>query len=81
MSRGLRARPSLSIPVVSKTGQTGAPEIKIGSGWIVGVDKERVEKEPAGNAFVGSLNRTRCARPVRGTLWDVAQDYVCTHGI
>ena len=79
----VRGRPSLSIrvasivvrTVVSKMGQTGATETEIGSGWIVGFDKERAEGDLARNAFVYSLNRTRCACPVRGTLWDVAQDY------
>jgi glutaredoxin 3 len=31
--------------VVRKTGQTGVPMIKIGNRWIVGFDKERIEKE------------------------------------
>jgi glutaredoxin 3 len=31
--------------VVHKTGQTGVPVIKIGNRWIVGFDKERIEKE------------------------------------
>ena len=31
--------------VVRKTGQTGVPVIKIGNRWIVGFDKERIEKE------------------------------------
>jgi hypothetical protein len=30
---------------VRKTGQTGVPVIKIGSSWIVGFDKERIDKE------------------------------------
>jgi hypothetical protein len=30
---------------VGKTGQTGVPVIKIGNRWIVGFDKERIEKE------------------------------------
>jgi glutaredoxin 3 len=33
--------------IVRKTGQTGVPVIKIGSKWIVGFDKERIEKELA----------------------------------
>ncbi len=33
--------------IVRKTGQTGVPVIKIGSRWIVGFDKERIEKELA----------------------------------
>jgi hypothetical protein len=32
---------------VRKTGQTGVPVIKIGSRWIVGFDKERIDKELA----------------------------------
>ena len=36
--------------IVSKTGQTGVPVIKIGSSWIVGFDKERVERELARKA-------------------------------
>jgi glutaredoxin len=31
--------------VVRRTGQTGVPVIKIGNRWIVGFDKERLEKE------------------------------------
>jgi glutaredoxin 3 len=31
--------------LVRKTGQTGVPVIKIGSNWIVGFDKQRIEKE------------------------------------
>ncbi len=31
--------------VIRKTGQTGVPVIKIGNRWIVGFDKERIEKE------------------------------------
>ena len=31
--------------LVRKTGQTGVPVIKIGNRWIVGFDKERIEKE------------------------------------
>ena len=36
--------------VVRKTGQTGVPVIKIGSKWIVGFDKERIEKALARKA-------------------------------
>ena len=36
--------------IVRKTGQTGVPVIKIGSSWIVGFDRERVEKELARKA-------------------------------
>jgi glutaredoxin 3 len=31
--------------IVRKTGQTGVPVIKIGGRWIVGFDRERIEKE------------------------------------
>ena len=31
--------------VIRKTGQTGVPVIKISNRWIVGFDKERIEKE------------------------------------
>jgi glutaredoxin 3 len=31
--------------IARKTGQTGVPVIKIGNRWIVGFDKERIEKE------------------------------------
>ena len=34
-------------PIVRKTGQTGVPVIKIGNRWIVGFDKEQIEKEAA----------------------------------
>jgi glutaredoxin 3 len=30
---------------VRKTGQAGVPVIKIGSCWIVGFDKEKIDKE------------------------------------
>jgi glutaredoxin 3 len=36
--------------IVRKTGQTGVPVIKIGSSWIVGFDKDRIEKELARKA-------------------------------
>jgi glutaredoxin len=29
--------------IIRKTGQTGVPVIKIGSRWIVGFDKERID--------------------------------------
>jgi glutaredoxin len=35
---------------VRKTGQTGVPVIKIGGSWIVGFDKERIDKELARKA-------------------------------
>ncbi len=31
--------------IQKKTGQTGVPVIKIGNKWIVGFDKERIDKE------------------------------------
>ena len=36
--------------IARKPGQTGVPVIKIGSAWIVGFDKGRVEKELARKA-------------------------------
>ena len=36
--------------IVRKTGQTGVPVIKIGSSWIAGFDKERIDKELARKA-------------------------------
>ena len=36
--------------IVRKTGQTGVPVIKIGSSWIVGFDKGRIDKELARKA-------------------------------
>ncbi len=36
--------------LVRKTGQTGVPVIKIGSNWIVGFDKQRIEKKLARRA-------------------------------
>ena len=36
--------------IVRKTGQTGVPVIKIGSKWIVGFDKERIDRELARKA-------------------------------
>ncbi len=33
--------------IARKTGQSGVPVIKIGSSWIVGFDKGRIEKELA----------------------------------
>jgi glutaredoxin 3 len=33
-----------------KTGQTGVPVIKIGSAWIVGFDKDRIDRELARKA-------------------------------
>ena len=37
--------PDAARDIVRKTGQTGVPVIKIGSKWIVGFDKERIDKE------------------------------------
>jgi glutaredoxin 3 len=37
--------PKAARDIVRKTGQTGAPVIKIDNRWIVGFDKERIEKE------------------------------------
>jgi glutaredoxin 3 len=36
--------------IVRKTGQTGVPVIKIGSRWVVGFDKEQIDKELARKA-------------------------------
>jgi glutaredoxin 3 len=36
--------------VARKMGQTGVPVIKIGSSWIVGFDKEHIDKELARKA-------------------------------
>lgn len=35
--------PSAAHEIQKKTGQTGAPVIKMGSKWIVGFDKEKIE--------------------------------------
>ncbi len=37
--------PEAARDLVRKTGQGGVPVIKIGSAWIVGFDKERIDKE------------------------------------
>lgn len=37
--------PDAARDLVKKTGQAGVPVIKIGSAWIVGFDKNRIEKE------------------------------------
>ena len=37
--------PDAARDLVRRTGQTGVPVIKIGSSWIVGFDKVRLEKE------------------------------------
>ena len=39
--------PAAARDLVRKTGQSGVPVIKIGSAWIVGFDKERIDKELA----------------------------------
>ncbi len=36
--------------IMRKTAQSGVPVIKIGSSWIVGFDKERIDKELARKA-------------------------------
>jgi glutaredoxin-like YruB-family protein len=41
----LERNPEAARDIVRKTGQTGVPVIKIGNRWIVGFDKERIEKE------------------------------------
>jgi glutaredoxin len=42
--------PDAAKDIVRKTGQTGVPVIKIGSSWIVGFDKGRIDKELARKA-------------------------------
>ena len=42
--------PDAAKDIVRKTGQTGVPVIKIGSSWIVGFDKARIDKELARKA-------------------------------
>ncbi len=42
--------PDAARDIARKTGQTGVPVIKIGNRWIVGFDKERIEKELARKA-------------------------------
>jgi len=37
--------PEAARDIIRKTGQTGVQVIKIGNHWIVGFDKERIEKE------------------------------------
>jgi glutaredoxin 3 len=36
--------------IVRKTGQAGMPVIKIGSAWIIGFDRDRIDKELAHKA-------------------------------
>ena len=42
--------PDAAKDIVRKTGQTGVPVIKIGGRWIVGFDKEQIDKELARKA-------------------------------
>jgi glutaredoxin 3 len=42
--------PGAAREIVRKTGQTGVPVIKIESSWIVGFDKERIDRELARKA-------------------------------
>jgi glutaredoxin 3 len=46
----LERDPDAARDIVRKTGQTGVPVIKSGSKWIVGFDRERIEKELARRA-------------------------------
>ena len=39
--------PAAARDLVRKTGQSGVPVIKIGNTWIVGFDKERIDRELA----------------------------------
>ena len=41
----LERDPKAARDVIRKTGQTGVPVIKIGNRWIVGFDKEQIERE------------------------------------
>ncbi len=42
--------PDAARDIVRKTGQTGVPVIKIGNRWIVGFDREKIDKELARKA-------------------------------
>ena len=42
--------PDAARDIVRKTGQTGVPVIKIGGSWIVGFDKDHIDKELARRA-------------------------------
>ena len=42
--------PEAARDLVGKTGQGGVPVIKIGSAWIAGFDKDRIDKELARKA-------------------------------
>ncbi|MEW6636749.1 MAG: glutaredoxin domain-containing protein, partial [Actinomycetota bacterium] len=37
--------PKAARDLVRKTGQTGVPVLKIGGKWIVGFDKDRIDRE------------------------------------
>jgi glutaredoxin 3 len=39
--------PAAARDLVRKTGQSGVPVIKIGNAWIVGFDKDRIDRELA----------------------------------
>ena len=41
----IERNPDAARDIVRRTGQTGVPVVKIGSSWIVGFDKERIDKE------------------------------------
>jgi hypothetical protein len=45
-----RGDPDAARDIVRKTGQSGVPVIKIGGAWIVGFDKERIDRELARRA-------------------------------
>lgn len=42
--------PAAARDLVKKTGQSGVPVIKIGTTWIVGFDKGRIDRELARNS-------------------------------
>ena len=42
--------PDAARDIVRRTGHTGVPVIKIGSTWIVGFDREKIDKELARKA-------------------------------
>ncbi len=46
----IERNPDAARDIVRKTGQTGVPVVKIGSKWIIGFDKERIDKELARKA-------------------------------
>ncbi len=39
--------PAAARDIVRKTGQSGVPVIKIGGAWIVGFDRDRIDRELA----------------------------------